>query len=202
MFVSLFVLWNNMWTIPLRGWWVFLWAPSVSVQFSVWGLRVSGNTTCSPSMTCPLHTSFTLIKHWLSKWGSGTLRGDPTGERGKQIHLLSSQSSLPLAPLLFWITCIIVDITFLYWLPVPTHNPPPVEFADVIKWMWLFLHVRKKQKKKTRLTLKSCLRTAAGSDWGFNLYLISFDFIFIHTHHFLTPSSYMFDPGVTDAVMV
>lgn len=53
-------------------------APSVWFQFSMWGLRVSGNTTCS----LPVIHKFHPIMHLLSMWGPGTPR-NPAVRRGK-----------------------------------------------------------------------------------------------------------------------
>ena len=83
------------WNITVRKTVTCLFKPRLfEFGFSVWGLRVSVNTTCSLSATRLLHTHtqrFPLITHRLSKWGSGAPPRSPAAKRGKD------KSSLPLA---------------------------------------------------------------------------------------------------------
>ena len=83
------------WNITVRKTVTCLFKPRLfEFGFSVWGLRVSVNTTCSLSATRLLHTHtqrFPLITHRLSKWGSGAPPRPPAAKRGKD------KSSLPLA---------------------------------------------------------------------------------------------------------
>lgn len=103
--------------------------------------------------------------------------------------------------LLFWITYITTDITFfpfyidfLFLTSIQLIITPSLS-----RWMWLFPHIRRNPEWLTSHTEVSNRKRER--EWSSNL--ISLDFIFIHIHytqkHFLTPWSYMSDPGVTDA---